>query len=774
MLVAGLALGFSAWPQRRANAEPDAAAPGAVSGGIPGASGSTQAHWALMKAVLMTIGRLGEPADAALVTDLARLEAAGDLAGALERAQSALQTRVLLRASVNPEGQVALSAGDAARELTQGAWRVFLVRLENPALTPGRFELFSPEAIPMNGVYPAEHVNDTAVAPPPSVATNVGDLLTRWLDLHVHDDQTLSAELQPVSLEYKVVMLAARSAGRHAARLRVDVGAGRNDAGERDSLTLSFTVLPACTVSLAVRDVDGTPTTCALLVTDRLGRVYPSQAGRPLPDLYFQPQVYRTNGETLTLPAGDYTVRSGRGPEYLTQHTTRAVAAVGSAHWEIALQRWIGPRTRSWYGVDHHIHAAGCAHYMQPTEGVAPEIMSRQVKGEGLSIGAVLTWGPGYYTQKHYFSGADAATSSPGSKLHYDLEVSGFPSSHCGHQALLQMKAMEYPGAQRIEQWPSSNAPVLRWARSQNAITGYAHSGWGLVVDTTDLPNELMPAFDGIGANDYIVTVTQGLVDFISVCDTPDAADLNIWDHTLNAGLRPRIAGETDWPCIFDEAVGMGRSYVRIDGELSYEAWCRGLKAGRSYVSDGRAHLLDFVVVVGRQSTGVGGADLTLSGAQPLNVQVDAVARLEPEVSAATEALRNLGPQDKPYGHLERSRLGESRRVAVELLINGLPVEARTLEADGAIRRLEFTYTPVGSCWIALRIRGGAHTNPIWVSVAGAPIRVKRSIDWCRQAVDRCWSQKSLRIRPAERAAEAQLYDRARAFYDLMLTEAGV
>ena len=61
---------------------------------------------------------------------------------------------------------------------------------------------------------------------------------------------------------------------------------------------------------------------------------------------------------------------------------------------------------------------------------------------------------------------------------------------------------------------------------------------------SNDLPNYEMPAFDGIGANEYIVDVTHpSTVDFISSVDTPYVWELNIWYHTLNVGFRTRISG---------------------------------------------------------------------------------------------------------------------------------------------------------------------------------------------------------------------------------------
>ena len=106
--------------------------------------------------------------------------------------------------------------------------------------------------------------------------------------------------------------------------------------------------------------------------------------------------------------------------------------------------------------------------------------------------------------------------------MHYDVEVSGFPSSHAGHLVLMGLKEDDYPGTTRIEEWPSWDLPVLRWAKSQGAVTGFSHSGWGLEVSSETLPNFEIPGFDGIGANEYIVDVTHaGAVDFISAVDTP-------------------------------------------------------------------------------------------------------------------------------------------------------------------------------------------------------------------------------------------------------------
>jgi KUP system potassium uptake protein len=83
------------------------------------------------------------------------------------------------------------------------------------------------------------------------------------------------------------------------------------------------------------------------------------------------------------------------------------------------------------------VHAAGCAHYDSPTEGVTPTDMMRHILGEDLNVGCVLSWGPCWYTQKQYFEGQPSALSRPNYLMRYDVEVSGFPSSHAGHLCVL-------------------------------------------------------------------------------------------------------------------------------------------------------------------------------------------------------------------------------------------------------------------------------------------------------------------------------------------------
>lgn len=352
--------------------------------------------------------------------------------------------------------------------------------------------------------------------------------------------------------------------------------------------------------------------------------------------------------------------------------------------------------------------------------------------------------------------------------MRYDLEVSGFPSSHNGHLVLLRLKEQDYPGATKIEDWPTWDLPILKWAKRQGAITGFAHSGWGLEVKSDELPNYEVPAFDGIGANEYIVDVAHDAVDFISAVDTPYPWELNIWYHTLNCGFRTRISGETDFPCIYGERVGLGRSYVQLDGPLDYDLWVRGLRDGRSYVSDGKSHFLDFRV--DNLAVGTEGSELKLDEARTVRVTAKVAARLD---VTPNEAIRARAVSEQPYWNLERSRIGETREVPVEVVVNGQPVARKNIVADGTtMYDLSFDISVKQSSWIALRILPSSHTNPIFVTVKNQPVRAsRRSAEWCLKAVDQCWSQKAAKISAKERGEAEKAYEHARQVYRRILTE---
>src|SRR5205085_6853682 len=112
------------------------------------------------------------------------------------------------------------------------------------------------------------------------------------------------------------------------------------------------------------------------------------------------------------------------------------------------------------------------------------------------------------------------------------------------------------------------------------------------------LPNLAIPELNGVGAQEICVTTAQGLCDFVSAMDTARIPEWNCWYHLMNCGFPLKVSGETDFPCMSGARVGQGRVYVQLGKirKLDFTAWCEGLAKGRSYVSDGFAHVFDFSV----------------------------------------------------------------------------------------------------------------------------------------------------------------------------------
>ncbi len=724
--------------------------------------------------------------------------------------QELLDPFCLAEIEINPESRVKVFQGPAKPVLIQEGWSTFLLKVHNQANITAVLEAESPNALPV--LYGSSNSPRTLE----KNLLNQGQLDDRFMEIYMYRGRPLKPNLSGLGLEYVIIQIYSRVHGKREAKLGFNVGQGTQDIGFRNTIDILFDIKPAVKVYFNVKDEDNSPTIASFIVTDGIDRfsksgassyfpddyrlalamsrhweepksqntnqklspenklhgIYPLPSRRlagqdQYPDFFFQPQVYRMDGEHISLPPGSYQVIYGKGPEYKVQKKEFVVPEnTDSLVVEFFLKRWIHMASLGWYSADHHIHAAGCSHYESPEEGVLPEHMWRQIQGEDLNLGSNLTWGPGWYYQKQFFTGKEHPLSDQQNILRYDIEISGFPSSHAGHLVLLNLKEDDYPNTTTIEEWPSWTLPVLKWAKAQGGVTGYAHSGWGLtpLSPTADLPNDVIPKMDGIGANEYVVTVTHDVVDFYSTGDTPAPAELNMWYHTLNSGFRTRISGETDFPCISDERVGRARIYAKLKEGLSFQGYMEAIKSGRSYVSDGFSHLIDFKV--NEVSLGEDNSELHITSNATLEISVKAAAFLTEIQDEIGEIIASKGYYESPYWHIERARIGSSQNIPVELIVNGQPVEKKEITADGDWKDITFQYKIKKSSWVAIRIYASSHTNPIFTIVDKKPIREKKSAEWCRKAVDQCWEMKNGMIRTDEKVAAKKAYDHARKVYD--------
>lgn len=751
--------------------------------------------------VLQALEALGAPLDAkqlkALRPALAKMDA--------RAIQKALDSQVLALVHINPEARVKAKRGPARASLQQGGYTPLLIKVVNESTVTRPLHVNSPQARPLFAS-PWWKNRD-----PKKVDKH------SFLDLELYTKQPLTEKLSGLKVEYAVALLHSSQAGQREATLVFDVGQGTQDLGFRAEVPVLFDIKPAIAVKLVTLDVDGTPTTGRFTFKDRLGRVYPPKAKRLAPDFFFQDQVYRHSGGIVYLPPGELTMTYGRGPEYRQKKQTIRVPDKGALTVKVQLERWIDPARYGWYSGDHHIHAAGCAHYTSPTEGVFAEDMFLHVKGEALNVGCNLTWGPCFEFQRQFFTPGPHKISEPFTVLKYDIEVSGFGSQALGHVCLLNLRDQEYPGSEgtKVKGWPTWTTPLMRWAKKQGAYTGYAHSANGLTFDAKgvsaaalarrtiakldadkngklseaeaakgllpdtfaaldanrdgqvseteiarhvqriwnqQLPNYAIPPMDGIGAQEICVTTAQGLCDFISAMDTARVPEWNCWYHIMNCGFPLKASGETDFPCISGSRVGQGRVYVQLGkvSKIDFADWARGLAEGRSYVSDGYAHALQFTVD-GKNA----GHKVALDKPGKVTVKAKVVFAADPALGTAVGAA-----------------LRKSKTRLVEVIVNGQVVAKREVPADDREHDLTFDIPVERSSWVALRHFPQLHTNPVTVTVGGAPIRASRkSAEWCVGVIEQLWRVRARAIAPHERGEAQRVFDQAIERYRKLAAE---
>jgi hypothetical protein len=259
--------------------------------------------------------------------------------------------------------------------------------------------------------------------------------------------------------------------------------------------------------------------------------------------------------------------------------------------------------------------------------------------------------------------------------------------------------------------------------------------------------------------------------------DTARIPEWNCWYHIMNCGFPLKVSGETDFPCMSGSRVGQGRVYVQLGKvkRVDFTDWCAGLAKGRSYVSDGYAHALEFTVE-GKSA----GQEVEL--AKPGKVTVKAKVAFAEEtplgIAHGGELPREAAPWagdtvtlHGPKHPDEARRKGGLRRV--ELIVNGKVAAGKDVPADDQIHDVDFTVPIERSSWVALRHFPQMHTNPVAVRVGGQPIRASReSALWCAACIEQLWRARARAIHVDERDAAHATFLKAIEVYRKIAAEA--
>jgi hypothetical protein len=325
-----------------------------------------------------------------------------------------------------------------------------------------------------------------------------------------------------------------------------------------------------------------------LRVADRMatGQLVPVPARVHLADSRGQPVLapglpafrdhINCGGEArFEVPPGSYTYTIERGPEYRRASGHLQIGAGMAREHEVVLTRLIDLAAQGWYSGETHVHRP-------------PEDMSLLLRSEDLHVAPVLTvWNRDNHWKERPLPGrllvevestriyhllACEDERRGGALLYFNLsrplELAGdgpeFPSpvTHL-REALEQQGAwidIEKPFWWDMPAWVATGKVRSIGLANNHMCRRLMHDNeaWGRPRDREEFPP---PRGNGF--------YSQAL-----------------YYRLLNCGLRiPPSAGSASG--VLPNPVGYNRVYVHLDGPFSYDAWWRGLDAGRSFVTNG-------------------------------------------------------------------------------------------------------------------------------------------------------------------------------------------
>ena len=394
-------------------------------------------------------------------------------------------------------------------------------------------------------------------------------------------------------------------------------------------------------------------------------------------------QYFYARGEyEAAVPPGRYRIEVVRGIDYEAEtEFTEVGAGITHVHdFRVGALRDL--HERGWYSGNTHTH-----YHLEIEED--PDDRLRMVPpAEGLDVSCIsyLIRNDSPYITNRYPIGRLPDFSKHGTIMDMGEEArnnSRFGTIGYGHCLFLNIPRLVDPVSTGLLSWDGKamDFPTLSMlceeAKRIGGITIWCHNGIGM-----ELP----------------VGVALGHIDAFNLADGLDA-DYDRYYQFLNAGFRLPISSGTDW-WIYDH----NRVYVNVRGDFNYDNWIAGLKAGRTFVSNGP---LVELTVNGRHP----GETLTnLDPSKPLRVEAEAISRL-------------------PFDRLEIIQDGE--------------VVAESLATDRRESRLEQEIFVRRGGWIAARVRSTAkthaqtkvfaHTSPVYLRV---PDTAYRQAEACGAFID--------------------------------------
>jgi hypothetical protein len=277
----------------------------------------------------------------------------------------------------------------------------------------------------------------------------------------------------------------------------------------------------------------------------------------------------------LALPAGSYTFQVERGPEYSMGAGSAGVSAGKAEKIKVELERLLDLPAEGWWPGELHVH--------RPLQDI--ELL---MEAEDLHVAPVITW----WNQMNVWRGKDlpskTVVSFDGNRYY---ELFGGEDEREGGALLFFHLPRPLDIAAAGREHPSPLKFVAEARRQPGAWIDVEKPFWW------DMPSWVSSGqVDSIGIANNHMCRGQMLEDeaWGKPRDTsrlPAPLGNGLWSQEiyyrlLNCGLRiPPSAGSASG--VLPNPVGYNRVYVYLGQELEYGKWWEGLRAGRSFVTNG-------------------------------------------------------------------------------------------------------------------------------------------------------------------------------------------
>ncbi len=277
-----------------------------------------------------------------------------------------------------------------------------------------------------------------------------------------------------------------------------------------------------------------------------------------------EPFFYSDGEFALNVERGQADVTVERGTEYLPFHATLDIPADGAIDLEIPLTRWIRMPDEGRVAGNTHVH-------YDETETRALDRLRADPRVEDLPVFIVsrlqrreLAYASNAFPiGRHALSEPDAVIDV-GEETRHNREsrTEGY-----GHLMLINIPQLIEPLSRGllVDDASPDYPPLVdacREARRQGGLAIWCHNGIGMEA----------PIAAALGDLDGLNLFDPFWMD----------PEYDIWYALLNCGIRLPVSTGSDW-----FVCSSNRVYVDIEGDFSYEAWLAGLRAGRTFITDG-------------------------------------------------------------------------------------------------------------------------------------------------------------------------------------------